>query len=243
MSKTNALQTIRKELKALADPWFAQFSSRTVPNTRFRFLGVRMGGVRDIAASFSAEQREAVVTQFLETAGSPLPYIEELLVQAILIGKLRLSPLETIACVQAFLPWVDNWMTCDLLAGELKTVRKSPNVFWDFSIDCTQTEEPFTQRLGIVLLLKHFIDERRVLRILDQLERVPIRDEHYVCMGIAWCAAECYLRFPDKVRPFLLNNTLDTETHNRMLRKICESIRTTDEEREEMRALRRNERT
>ena len=49
----------------------------------------------------------------------------------------------------------------------------------------------------------------------------------------------CYVKFPQKTRKFLENDTLDDFTHNKAIQKIRESYRVSKEEKEELKLLKK----
>ena len=228
---------LRASLEAFAEPKYRLFLQKLVPNTKTEILGVRMGNVRKVAAAIPREQWETLTRPSCQAS------YEERLVQAILLGKMDkqadVLPIDIQKRIEAFLPMVDNWAVCDTLCGSLKIAEKFPVLFKRLAGNCLKADAPFTRRFGAVMLLMYFIEEKQLPTLLKKLERTRVDDEYYVRMAVAWAVAECFLKFPDAVRPFLLAKRLDLVTHRQTLRKILESRRLPQTLRDEIQAMRK----
>ena len=63
--------------------------------------------------------------------------------------------------------------------------------------------------------------------------------EYYVNMMIAWYFATALAKRYDETFPYIKDNRLDKWFHNNTIQKASESFRVSDEQKEELRALRR----
>jgi hypothetical protein len=95
-------------------------------------------------------------------------------------------------------------------------------------------DEEFSQRVVAVLLMSHFlvpdyIDE--VLAVMDTLQY----DGYYTKMGVAWCVATAYAKFPKETAGYLADNKLQDWTYNKAIQKMCESYRVSNEDKIELR--------
>ena len=58
-------------------------------------------------------------------------------------------------------------------------------------------------------------------------------------MAVAWAVSVCYVKFPEKTRAFLENNSMDDFTQNKSIQKIRESYRVSKEEKDALKELKR----
>src|SRR5699024_6296864 len=94
-------QEVRRELAALADPQYRDFTRKMVPGALVAY-GVRTPALRAMARKIL----KAEPLLWLKEAGTPQSY-EETLLRAFVLGGVKL-PLVT-----EFLPLLDNWAVCD----------------------------------------------------------------------------------------------------------------------------------
>lgn len=59
-------------------------------------------------------------------------------------------------------------------------------------------------------------------------------------MAVAWAISIAYIKFPKETMELLKHNELDDFTYNKALQKIIESYRVSDEEKEKIRKMKRN---
>ena len=97
----------------------------------------------------------------------------------------------------------------------------------------------FVRRFALTTLLHFYVDEEGLPFVLDCLRKVNA-GEYYVSMAAAWLAAEVLVKFPEAGTALLAENALDAATHNRAIRKACESFRVSEERKTALRALRRS---
>ena len=64
-------------------------------------------------------------------------------------------------------------------------------------------------------------------------------DGYYVKMAVAWAVSVCYVKFPEKTRAFLENNSMDDFKQNKSVQKIRESYRVSKEEKDALKELKR----
>ena len=105
--------TIAKELAELADPVYKDFQAKLVPTVEpERILGVRMPALRKYARTL-ARTRPNEARAFIASSAHEL--YDEMNLHGELIGLLAKTPQEAFDMLDAFLPHVDNWATCDLI--------------------------------------------------------------------------------------------------------------------------------
>ena len=136
--------------------------------------------------------------------------------------------------VDKFLPFVDNWATCDQLspkvfkkhhASLLKQIKK-----W------IKSKETYTVRFAIGMLMEHFLDEDFDIKYPEMVAKLR-SDEYYINMMIAWYFATALAKQYDAVLPFIEEKKLDKWTHNKAIQKSVESNRITPEQKEYLKTL------
>lgn len=229
MTKTQAENTVRKRLKALAEEDFADFQSKLLPTLeRTSILGVRTPRLRELAGELSGTETAQTFLKIL-----PHTYFEEYNLHGFLIERKKTYD-ETVALLDAFLPYVDNWATSDLVSP--KALGKEPERL-RVKIDVwTACEHPFTVRFGLGMLLKHFLDDRFDVRDA-KLAASLCRDEYYVNMMVAWYFATALAKHPDAILPFFEQKRLCAWVHNKAIAKACESRRVSDEQKRYLKTL------
>ena len=191
-------------------------------------IGVRTPELRRLARElFSSDFRD----EFLRSL--PHGFFEENQLHAFIISLIRDFE-QCIAYLDAFLPFVDNWATCD---------QMSPKIFKKYRqllIPCVDrwlfSNHIYTVRFGIGVLMEHFLDEdfspdfpRKVINACS--------DEYYVSMMAAWYFATALAKRYDDVLPYIQNKCLDKATHNRAIQKAVESYRLSDEQKVYLKTL------
>ena len=223
--------TIRERIFALRDEQYAAFDRRLVPNIALeRVLGVRVPAQRALAREIAGDEEAEA---FLEAL--PHEYLEENHLHAFLLDHIR-DRGEALARLEAFLPHVDNWATCDSLCP--KALRREPEALGPRVWEWIDSGRLYTARFGIGWLMRFFLDER--FRP-EQMEHVAaIRsEEYYLRMMVAWYMATACAKQYESAIAVLRDGKLDPWTHNKAIQKAVESFRVTDEHKAELRTLRR----
>ena len=102
---------VQAQLCSLADSEYQQFQSKLMPTVpEDKILGVRIPLLRNFAKKYA---QHGSCKAFLRTL--PHKYYEEDNLQAILISGMK-DYATTVSCLNQFLPYVDNWATCDMLS-------------------------------------------------------------------------------------------------------------------------------
>ena len=219
--------SIASELAALADPAYQAFQAKLVPSVDpARVLGVRTPALRRLARSL-ARTREAEARSFLEHL--PHSFYDEDNLHGELIGLLSKTPQEAFALLDAFLPHVDNWATCDLI--RVPAFEKDPPAVLEKIRMWMAAEPEYMVRFGVVQLMTLFLDERFSPEQLGWVARID-RPEYYINMARAWYFSFALLKQPDATLPLFEARppALDVWTHNKSLQKARESRRASAEQ-------------
>ena len=221
--------TIRQRLEALADEKNADFAARLAPGIeRERFLGARLPALRKLAKELRGTPE---ASEFL--AALPHETVDGDILHAMLVSELRDYD-ATLAALDAFLPFVDNWMVCDTFRPA--AVKKRLGDFHEKIEEYLSSDRPYTQRFGIEMLMWYYLGEA-----FDpsQLARVAaISSEHYyVRMMQAWYFATALAKQYESAVRVLEEKKLERWTHNKTIQKAIESYRVSDEHKAYLRTL------
>ena len=164
----------------------------------------------------------------------PHQYYEENNLHGLLIEQVRDYD-KCLEELERFLPFIDNWATCDLLA--LHMMKKHRDIFIREVFRWIESDQPYTIRLGISMLMRHYLDEEFKTEYPEKVAAIR-SEEYYVNMMRAWYFATALAKQYENVLPFLEKRQMDVWTHNKTIQKAIESYRITSEQKEYLRTLR-----
>lgn len=220
---------IREELFRLQDTAYHDFQSKLIPTVDpERIIGVRTPDLRKYAKQLV---RQEDVSEFLRDL--PHLYFDENQLHAFLLSELK----DYDQCVEEvvrFLPYIDNWATCDQLSP--KVFRKHREELLENIREWVRSSETYTIRFGIGMLMQHYLDDGFEVEYPEMVSEVR-SEEYYVNMMIAWYFATALAKRYEQVLPFLEGHRLDPLTHNKAIQKAVESYRITPEQKEYLRSL------
>ena len=228
------MTTIADELSALADPSYQAFQSKLVPNIdSARVLGVRTPALRSYARKL-ARTRENEARAFMTQL--PHELYEENNLHGELIGLLAKTPQEAFELLDAFLPYVDNWATCDLI--RVPAFKRDLPAALDKIRSWIASEPEYMVRFGVVQLMTLFLDdafEPEHLRLVARIDR----PEYYINMARAWYYSFALIKQPEATLPLFEARpiVLDEWTHNKSLQKARESRRIDKETKDYLQSL------
>ena len=225
--------SIREELFRHQDEKYRDFQSRLIPTVKPNaIIGVRTPELRRMAKQLVKEKE---IREFLHTL--PHRYFDENQLHAFIISEIR-DYEQCMEEVNRFLPHVDNWATCDQMSPRIFKKHRQQLLMeiktW------LRTDETYTIRFAIGMLMEHFLDEDFCEEYPDMVAEVR-SDEYYVNMMIAWYFATALAKQYDAVLPYLEKERLDVWTHNKAIQKSVESYRITPEQKEYLRQLKRKQ--
>lgn len=223
-------EEILERLTALQDTDYRDFQSALIPTVdKSCFIGVRTPPLRQLAKELS---RREDIGDFL--AILPHRYFDENQLHAFLLSEMK-DYAACIAAVDTFLPYVDNWATCDQLSPKVFRRHKTELLT---AIDRWLTDDhPYTVRFAIGMLMQHYLDDSFTEALAEKVCAVR-SEEYYVRMMAAWYFATALAKQYDRVLPFLEQRRLDVWTHNKTIQKAIESRRLSPEQKTALRALR-----
>ena len=217
------------ELFRLQDKDYALMQARIIPTvSQDRIIGVRTPALRDFAKRLNKDQDIGEFLSYL-----PHQYFDEDQLHAFVIS-LEKDFGKCIAEVDAFLPFIDNWATCDQLSP--KAFKKEPEKLIPYIQIWIKSDKTYTVRFAIGLLMQHFLDANFDTKYADMVAEVR-SEEYYVNMMIAWYFATALAKQYELVLPYLEHKRLDTWAHNKAIQKSIESYRITDEQKAYLKTL------
>ncbi len=220
---------IREELFKLQDKKYRDFQSKLIPNVNSdAVIGVRTPELRKLAKKY---EKKEDISMFLEVL--PHRYFDENQLHAFIISE-RKDYKRCIEETNSFLPFIDNWATCDQL---------SPKIFKKNKVDLLKeiyewitSSNTYTVRFAIGMLMQHFLDDDFDIKYPKLVAKIK-SEEYYINMMIAWYFATALAKQYDKIIPFIENKKLDKWTHNKTIQKAVESYRITEEQKSYLKTL------
>lgn len=138
--------------------------------------------------------------------------------------------------MKEFVLKIDNWAICDSFCNSLKIVNKNKDIFWDEILNFIKSDKEFVVRVGIILILNFYIEEKyldKIFNIFDNLNT----DKYYINMAISWTICEMYIKYKDKTLKYMQKNKLNSFVQNKTISKIKDSYRISKEEKEYLNQL------
>ena len=224
------MEEIQKQLFELQDMAYRDFHSRLMPDIdKETVIGIRVPMLRKYAKSIAG-------TELSEKFIKELPhrYYEENNLHMMLITGIK-DYARCLTEIERFLPYIDNWATCDFPA---------PKCFEDHKEELLPvikrwiaSSETYTIRYGIGMLMRLYLDEDfdpEYVRLVVGVKS----DEYYVNMMIAWYMATALAKQWDAVIPYIEDHCMSDWVHRKTIQKAVESYRITDEQKEYLKGYR-----
>ena len=223
------LDEIRNELFKMQDTAYRDFNSKLIPTVdKSLFIGVRTPELRKYAKQLAKRED---IEEFLHSL--PHKYFDENQLHAFIVSEIK-DFKSCVDKVNEFLPYVDNWATCDQLSP--KVFKKYHKELITYIEIWLKSDKVYTVRFGIGMLMEHFLDEDFDIIYPDTVSNIR-SDEYYVNMMIAWYFATALAKRYESILPFIEKRSLDIWTHNKAIQKAVESLRISDEKKEYLKSL------
>lgn len=219
--------TLLETLFSLQDRKYQQMQQRLIPNIDpDTIIGVRTPELRRIAKEI--EDADSVLENL------PHHYFEENQIHSFLLERGKDFE-RTVFEVEKFLPYVDNWATCDQLSP--KVFKKHRQELLPYIDRWIASEHPYTIRFGIGMLMAHFLDDDFQPAYPEMVASVR-NEDYYVKMMAAWYFATALAKQYEAVFPYISEYRLEKWTHNKAIQKAVESYRITAEQKETLKKYR-----
>jgi 3-methyladenine DNA glycosylase AlkD len=223
------IHDLQQILLGYRDTAYADFTAKLIPNVpREKMIGIRSPEYRKIVKQI---REDPVVPVFL--ASLPHDWHEENCLHAALINSMK----DYEACVSAleqFMPYINNWAVNDMINPGC--FRKHRGELIGRVHGWIASDAPYTRRCGMRILMANYLDGDFRPEYLD-LPADLRSGEYYVNMMTAWLFAEALVKQWDAVIPYIENRRLDPWTHNKAIRKACESFRIPEEKKAYLKTL------
>lgn len=220
-----------EKLISLSDEKNADFLSKLTPTIdRKRVLGVRTPNLRKLAKNLYATKE---AEDFL--AATPHYFLEENTLHLFLLG-LEKDFEKAVNKVDEFLPFVDNWATCDGFSSI--TFKKNADRLSPYIDKWISSNKTYTVRFGVSMLLKYYLDANFSDEVLVKVSKIS-SDEYYVNMMISWFFATALAKQWDCTVKYIEENRLSDFCHNKTIQKARESFRITEEQKIYLKTLKR----
>lgn len=226
---SNIEQKIQSQLFELQDVEYREFQRKLMPTVNPEtVIGVRTPELRKLAKEFSKTPEAEEFIKIL-----PHKYYEENNLHGFLIEAIKDYD-QVIKAIDGFLPYVDNWATCDLMSP--KVFKKHMPELYDKIKVWLKSDWTYTVRFGIEMLMSFFLDDHFQPEMPDLVAEIRSQ-EYYVNMMIAWYFATALAKQYDAVLPYIKEQRLDKWAHNKAIQKAIESYRISDEAKAYLRTL------
>lgn len=219
------------KLILLRDEAYKKFNSALIPNIDpDRVIGVRTPALRALAKQLRGSQE---ARRFMERL--PHRYYEENNLHAFLIEQIKDFD-ECMAETERFLPYVDNWATCDGFNPKVFKTRL-PELLVKTG-HWIKSDHVYTRRYAMGMLMRYFLDERFSPEYPEMVASAE-SGEYYIRMMQAWYFATALAKQWDAALPYLTENRLEKWVHNKTIQKAVESFRITAEQKQYLKTLKR----
>ncbi len=218
--------TIQKTLLSMGEDGYREFSAKLMPTVeKSKVIGIRIPILRKYAKSL--ENYDGFLNDL------PHAYFEEDNLHAFLIER-ETNFEKCIERLNVFLPYVDNWATCDSMKP--KVLKKEPEKLLGHIRKWLGSKDVYAVRYAINLLMSFYLDEH-----FDKSHLLLVADvqseAYYINMMRAWYFATALAKRYEETVPFLEDKVLDRWTHNKTIQKAVESFRISKEQKQYLKTL------
>lgn len=230
------MRAILDALMEQKDEEYAAFQRRLIPTIPPEsVIGVRTPILRAMAKELfrDAERRDAFFEEL------PHTYYEENQLHFFTLS-LEKDFEESLRRTEAFLPYVDNWSTCDQPFP--RAFARCPERLLPVLPRWLDSDQPYTVRFAIGCLMRLYLEEWFDDRYPQMVARVQ-SEHYYVRMMQAWYFATALAKQWEAILPFLVEKRLDPWTHNKIIQKARESDRIDGKQKEYLKSLKIEKKT
>lgn len=223
---------IIEEIKNNCDVKYGEFTKKIIGKQKSAYLRINIA--KQIAKKYS-NTNEAI--KFLDML--PHKNIDQNNVHGLIIGYLKEEALNVISKLKKFLPYIDNWATCDITVSNLKIIKKEPQKFKIFAKNCIKSNKSFIKRFGIVILLTYFLDDNFEKKDLKEMASI-YSDDYYVNMALSWYFSVAFVKqYKSAIKIFQESHIKNKWVHNKSIQKVCDSLRVNSQQKSYLKSLKR----
>ena len=226
---TTIIDEIKSELFQLQDESYRDFQSKLLPTIDpDTIIGVRTPPLRQYAKQLIKREH---LTAFLNDL--PHQYFDENQLHAFILSEIK-DYGDCMEAVNRFLPFVNNWATCDQMSP--RVFKKHKQELLTEIKEWIASDQTYTVRFAIGMLMEHFLDDDFDSSFPRMVASVR-SEEYYINMMIAWYFSTALAKQYEAVLPFMEEKRLESWTHNKAIQKAIESNRITLERKDYLRGL------
>lgn len=224
------MNSLQKQLFELQDLKYRDFHSKLLPGIdKEKIIGIRTPQLRKFAKEFAKTKEADLFLQDL-----PHTYYEENNLHMMLVSWMK----DYGAClkeVRRFLPYIDNWATCDLPLP--KCFEKHKTELLPEIQSWIMDTHTYTIRYGIGVLMRLYLDEAFLPEFPELVAQVR-SEEYYVNMMIAWYMSTALAKQWETIIPYIEQKKLPEWVHRKTIQKAVESYRITPEQKAYLKTFR-----
>lgn len=211
------LNNIIDELKLNSTRDNKEFAESLIPGAK-TLLGVKVPILRKMAKEISKNNP----IEFLEN--NNFSYYELEMLQAMVIGYMKLNIDEKLAYAKSFISLIHDWSVCDTFCQTFKDAKTYQEQVWELLMLFKDSKEEFEKRVVVCMMMNYFINDQYIDKVIDFI-KANYLDKYYYKMGVAWCMQVIMMKYPKKGIEILENNYLDKWIHNKSISKMMDSFR------------------
>ena len=210
------INEIRNDLINNSDKSYQEFSSKLIPTINSnKILGVRTPKLKELAKKYINYKDIDIFLNDL-----PHQYFEENQLHAFIISLFRDYD-KVINYLNKFLPYIDNWATCDQLCPNIFKKHKEELIIEIYN---WLKKDGYVVRFGIKMLMALYLDSDFKIIYPEIISKIKT-DDYYINMMIAWYFATALAKQYDSIIPFFENKLLDTWINNKAISKASDSLK------------------
>ena len=223
-------EEIRNRLFELKDEKYKEFTLKLIPGLEpDNVIGVRTPQVAKIAKEII---KSGDYSSFLDDC--PHKYYEEMGIHVAIINSMKDYD-SVIKEIDRFIPYVDNWATCDGIKPKKAFSKNCDRLIIDAK-RWIKSEHIYTKRFGIEMIMNFFLDDNFKREYNDLVASIR-SDEYYINMMIAWYFATALANQYNDTISLIENRRLDEWTHKKTIQKARDRYRITEEQKEYLKSL------
>lgn len=223
-------EAVLSELRENADEKYREFHN-TLTTGIGKSIGVRIPVIKGIARRLAKDNGREWIYETMDLAreGNETLYQEELILQGLLIGLVKLEREERKALLDAWVPEINSWAVCDCGNSFFKFMEKDREFWFSYVCGYLNSDREYELRFAVVTLMQYFMTDEYIDKMFDIYNNIKQRD-YYVNMAVAWAVSVCFVKYREKTIRFLENNNLTRDVQNKAIQKIRESLRVSKED-------------
>lgn len=227
MKQNNINKQIIEDLKKYEDKEYLKFNSSLIPTLdKKNFIGVRIPIIRKLSKKYTKHKD---INIFLNDL--PHNFSEEDNLHALIICENK-NYEQTIKELDKFLPYVNNWATCDLMNP--KSFKNNIEALKKDILRWIKSNKCYTVRFGIEMIMTYFLGENYDASLMKRVSQIT-SEEYYINMMIAWYFATALAKNWKETIPYIKNHKLSVWVNNKSIQKAIESRRITKEQKDYLR--------